>query len=198
MKTASALACLGLLTVSSANATTFNVNISLDGSSVVGTIATNVSSGVLDASNITDWNLVLSNPPGTPSDVLPASTDTLTFANSSALLFGTSLQIIGNDLVFNFSSSDTSQDFDLHNGSVAGVLFADAHDSGNSNGLIEVGTTTVNQISGNPQGLTFDLVPVTDTIGIAETPLPAALPLFATGLGAMGLLGWRRKRSVQA
>jgi hypothetical protein len=30
------------------------------------------------------------------------------------------------------------------------------------------------------------------------TPLPAALPLFATGLGAMGLLGWRRKRKVQA
>ena len=29
------------------------------------------------------------------------------------------------------------------------------------------------------------------------TPLPAALPLFATGLGALGLLGWRRKRKVQ-
>jgi hypothetical protein len=29
---------------------------------------------------------------------------------------------------------------------------------------------------------------------VATTPLPAALPLFATGLGAMGLLGWRRKR----
>ncbi len=26
------------------------------------------------------------------------------------------------------------------------------------------------------------------------TPLPAALPLFATGIGAIGLLGWRRKR----
>jgi hypothetical protein len=26
------------------------------------------------------------------------------------------------------------------------------------------------------------------------TPLPAALPLFATGLGGLGLLGWRRKR----
>jgi len=25
-------------------------------------------------------------------------------------------------------------------------------------------------------------------------PIPAALPLFATGLGALGLLGWRRKR----
>ena len=29
-------------------------------------------------------------------------------------------------------------------------------------------------------------------------PLPGALPLFATGLGAMGLLGWRRKRKAQA
>ena len=30
------------------------------------------------------------------------------------------------------------------------------------------------------------------------TPLPAALPLFATGLGGLGLLGWRRKRRAQA
>jgi Ice-binding-like len=34
--------------------------------------------------------------------------------------------------------------------------------------------------------------------GIIVTPLPAALPLFATGLGALGLLGWRRKRKAQA
>lgn len=32
----------------------------------------------------------------------------------------------------------------------------------------------------------------------ATTPLPAALPLFATGLGALGLLGWRRKRRALA
>ena len=31
-----------------------------------------------------------------------------------------------------------------------------------------------------------------------STPLPAALPLFATGLGALGLLGWRRKRKAIA
>ena len=29
-----------------------------------------------------------------------------------------------------------------------------------------------------------------------STPLPAALPLFGTGLGALGLLGWRRKRKA--
>ena len=33
---------------------------------------------------------------------------------------------------------------------------------------------------------------------LAETPLPAALPLFATGLGALGLLGWRRKKKAAA
>ena len=33
---------------------------------------------------------------------------------------------------------------------------------------------------------------------LAQTPLPAALPLFATGLGALGLLGWRRKRKASA
>jgi hypothetical protein len=31
--------------------------------------------------------------------------------------------------------------------------------------------------------------------GVA-TPLPGALPLFATGLGVLGLLGWRRKRAA--
>lgn len=32
----------------------------------------------------------------------------------------------------------------------------------------------------------------------ATTPLPATMPLFATGLGAMGLFGWRRKRKSVA
>lgn len=30
------------------------------------------------------------------------------------------------------------------------------------------------------------------------TPLPAALPLFASGIGAMGLFGWRRRRKTEA
>jgi hypothetical protein len=37
-----------------------------------------------------------------------------------------------------------------------------------------------------------------NALGPASTPLPAALPLFASGLGALGLLGWRRKRKNAA
>jgi hypothetical protein len=36
------------------------------------------------------------------------------------------------------------------------------------------------------------------TLNVAPTPLPAALPLFASGLSALGLFGWRRKRKAQA
>jgi hypothetical protein len=59
----------------------------------------------------------------------------------------------------------------------------------------------------------FDLVTFTDATGTigsvvlsdsgtaafeyGATPIPAALPLFATGIGAMGLLGWRRRRKAQ-
>ena len=35
---------------------------------------------------------------------------------------------------------------------------------------------------------------LTATAEVSATPLPAALPLYATGLGALALLRWRRKR----
>jgi len=39
--------------------------------------------------------------------------------------------------------------------------------------------------------LDFD---ITNLSEVSSTPLPATFPLFATGLGALGLLGWRRKQ----
>ena len=41
-----------------------------------------------------------------------------------------------------------------------------------------------------------DSIIVSDSLSTSAVPLPAALPLFATGLGAFGLLGWRRKRKA--
>jgi hypothetical protein len=53
---------------------------------------------------------------------------------------------------------------------------------------------TVASVDGTLSGtFTFDFTPP-----VAATPLPAALPLFATGIGGLGLLGWRRKRKVRA
>ena len=37
-----------------------------------------------------------------------------------------------------------------------------------------------------------------DAPEVSAVPLPATLPLFATGLGLLGLLGWRRRRKAQA
>ena len=52
----------------------------------------------------------------------------------------------------------------------------------------------INQINSD-YALNFSAVAVPQ---VAETPLPAAFPLFASGLGALGLLGWRRKRKTAA
>jgi hypothetical protein len=40
------------------------------------------------------------------------------------------------------------------------------------------------------EGFSFDY----STASVSATPLPDALPLFATGLGLIGMLGWWRKR----
>jgi hypothetical protein len=39
---------------------------------------------------------------------------------------------------------------------------------------------------------------LTDLSSVSPVPLPAALPLFASALGAMSFLGWRRKRKAAA
>ena len=87
--------------------------------------------------------------------------------------------------------------------------FSDTNSTTNATGLswelfthtfIASTMTTLAFLNGDPgadnsNGL--DNVALTD-VGPAAVPLPAALPLFATGLGALGLLGWRRKRKNAA
>jgi hypothetical protein len=52
--------------------------------------------------------------------------------------------------------------------------------------------------SGSDGASTGTITSTTGSWSVATTPLPAALPLFATGLGTMGLFGWRRKRKNAA
>jgi hypothetical protein len=60
-------------------------------------------------------------------------------------------------------------------------------------GVSFAGTAESVVFSGSANFIGFDDI----TLGSATpgtVPLPAALPLFATGLGVLGLLGWHRKR----
>jgi hypothetical protein len=51
-----------------------------------------------------------------------------------------------------------------------------------------------NEIIGGGDGFAFDYAAISPII----TPLPTALPLFASGLVGLVLLGWRRKRTAMA
>lgn len=65
--------------------------------------------------------------------------------------------------------------------------------------LLGVGPTDGSNFDGsNPWVQPSQDIMVQFDVSVAETPLPAALPLFASGLGALGLLGWRRKRKSAA
>jgi hypothetical protein len=49
-----------------------------------------------------------------------------------------------------------------------------------------------NQVAGPGNAINWSLT--NTSFNPSTVPLPAALPLFATGLGGLGLLGWRRKK----
>jgi hypothetical protein len=82
--------------------------------------------------------------------------------------------------------SDTDKTPGSNPGSIATLLFLS---DGAGHALLSFTQTS-------PSG--SEASPIFDNVTISQTPLPAALPLFATGLGAVGLLGWRRKRKAAA
>jgi uncharacterized protein (TIGR03118 family) len=77
---------------------------------------------------------------------------------------------------------------DVGSGNMSGGLWALAFGIGGNNGSPNTLYFT-DGINGETDGLFGAITP---------TPIPAALPLFATGLGAVMLLGWRRRRKAQA
>ena len=92
------------------------------------------------------------------------------------------------------SGTYSSQVFDLTQSLIYNPAFVTAQ-----GGLAQAEATLV---SGIENGLTYFNIHTSNNPGgeirgqLNAVPLPGALPLFATGLGALGLLGWRRKRKA--
>jgi hypothetical protein len=68
-----------------------------------------------------------------------------------------------------------------------------AYQAGYSSGSLDVFVTDETASPDPFAGFEYSASPITLAIPTAA-PLPAALPLVATGLGALALFGWRRKR----
>jgi hypothetical protein len=177
---ACALAVLFGFCTSPSSASTYYLNLALGTATAVGSITTDGTIGALNGGNIVDYDLTLTN--GAFSAVLDISDGTISN--------GTSLTATATGLFFNFGSNTGSY---FVFGGNPGLGFEDASGS----------------LSGHPSTISLNLNAVGDpnspiwtafsgNVEIATTPIPAALPLFATALGALGLLGWRRKRKQAA
>jgi hypothetical protein len=63
--------------------------------------------------------------------------------------------------------------------------------------VVQLSSTACSAAGGSYSGGNCTITGMVGT-SLAQTPLPAALPLFAGGLGALGLFGWRRKRKTRS
>jgi hypothetical protein len=144
--------------------------------SVNGFIETDGTFGTLSQSNIVDFSITVT---------LNGVSGTITSANNTIdpFLVGNALSATPNDLIFDFTANGYLQFSAPSQGS---VLFCGTGDLCFPNFVIQImNSTGVQYLAHNPGG---------ESIGL--TPIPGAFPLFATGLGVLGLLGWRRKRKA--
>ena len=157
---------------------------------VNGTITTDGNTGVLASIDIQSWSLTITGF-GSPI-LLNTSNSVLNYSNAGLTATAASLS-------FNFSgSSAVALDFAGTSGSF--VQWADAADVGTLAGL----GIAAGNISGPPGSFLDGISHRSGTEEIAEadgpissTPIPATLPLFAIGLGGLGLIGLIAKRGKQ-
>jgi hypothetical protein len=133
-----------------------------------------VASGVNQSSDVA-WTYSVSGSPAL-SDAFAQLTGTVTgtgVANLSEQLLSTGGQTIGSLVLNGPNTSDT-------------ITFA------------AIQSLFVLKDQQNFSGTNGSAFTSLMTNAFSVVPLPGALPLFATGLGALGLLGWRRKRKAQS
>ena len=141
-------------------------------------------------------------------DFAPGDTVLAIGTNGLSINFNTPVQIVGTQIQDNRIGDHFTAEILAFNGSALLGTFTENGFSGSAddNSAIFLGVEDATADITSVTYLTFTSNPFTlqdvninqVTIEGSQTPVPPALPLFATGLGALGLLGWSRKRKVQA
>jgi hypothetical protein len=126
---------------------------------------------VLGSNSGFSYTLSFSDPLNSASFTVPALNNVSTMAAWSATAYSATNVLLSQVGVSSISGPNTSnQTYTLTGPGIAYVVVYD-----------------------NVQNFAGNHLMIDDATGF-ETPLPAALPLFVSGLGGLCLLGWRRKR----
>jgi hypothetical protein len=135
--------------------------------------------------NSTYSTVYASTPPTFLGETSTAEHAAIALANALNIL-GATNYVYGSNLFipYQYVSSPPASSYDYN-------VYNSAAKSGNTGGWLYA--TGTNYPVDSYGGTYTDY-----TVFVAETPVLPALPLFATGLGALGLLGWRRKRKAAA
>jgi PEP-CTERM motif len=190
------IACMALVGVSPAGATTYTYTVDIVdvGGSVTGTIQTDAL-GVLNQANITDWNLVLTDGASIGNLLGPLSGG-LSGANGPINLFGTDLTATTSGLFFNFGDSTTPAFFRI--GSTPGDVVFDAVDifqaEASSCGVGVCVTPGFLEIRVDPATTDNVVYPAINAeIGVAGVPEPSTWAMLLLGFAGIGLMAYRRK-----
>jgi hypothetical protein len=151
-----------------------------------------VLGGMMRANAATlDFDFSFSNALGTVTGEIEGLTNNSTGPASAVIIdsfpaaLGTVCSTPCNTLASPWTGSPFNS-FEVSNGDIVSADFS----SSSSNGHLQFQPPN-NAVLIGPGGRLEGVATFT------ATPLPAALPLFATGLGALGLVGWRRKRKAR-
>jgi len=173
-----------------ANSYVYDVDFAIGAHTVTGEITTDINSGYLTSTDISSWSFQLDNSNGFSS----------TGSNPVLVIDGAdSLSATSTSLVFNVSGSN--EILFCEGGATPGSCQSTGY-------ILQLETTGDDTVledycckhPGGGGSLAGDSPTLSSvqiaTAAPAATPVPAALPLFASGLGALGLFGWRRKRKA--
>jgi hypothetical protein len=213
MRKLTALFVIALLSiVGKANAATIDIGVSLTDGGFT-TVATGSGSAVLSGGSLGSFSTIDVSALGNPVLSLPTllDSDTLNVAGSSGTLWiaVTSLGLTSPLSIFNSSFTSnlispgwtvTESTYVNPNDAMYGQVTPLGSTSFNSIGTSSKNTTASSgtdfsvtelyEISAIGAGASNDTMDLSGT----QTPIPPALPLFISGLGLLGFMGWVKRR----